>query len=161
MEVWSFHRTSEKVMKTKKDSIRVRRGAGNCIKVFRRKVFHGEPHSGKKEGISLKIVRKPPSHPTSLRPKGISITLPKPSLIIDSMPNSGDTSLICPWCTGQQAVHWTSHPDLLWTWMGMYEVNSGSKEEWNRGYLVTPFVEVCNAFSLLSIKNWSAIESTR
>ena len=35
--------------------------------------------------VSFKIMRKPPSHPTSLRPKGITITLPKPTLIIDSM----------------------------------------------------------------------------
>ncbi len=31
------------------------------------------------------LMRKPPERPTSLRPKGISITLPKPTLIIDSM----------------------------------------------------------------------------
>ena len=30
-------------------------------------------------------MRKPPQKPTSLRPKGISITLPKPTLITDSM----------------------------------------------------------------------------
>jgi DNA excision repair protein ERCC-4 len=30
-------------------------------------------------------MRKSPSHPTSLRPQGITITLPKPTLIIDSM----------------------------------------------------------------------------
>jgi len=30
-------------------------------------------------------MRKPPEKPTSLRPKGISITLPKPTLVIDSM----------------------------------------------------------------------------
>jgi len=30
-------------------------------------------------------MRKPPIHPTILRPKGTSITLPKPTLIIDSM----------------------------------------------------------------------------
>ena len=30
-------------------------------------------------------MRKPPSKPTSLRPQGIRITLPKPTLIIDSM----------------------------------------------------------------------------
>jgi hypothetical protein len=30
-------------------------------------------------------MRKPPEKPTSLRPQGIRITLPKPTLIIDSM----------------------------------------------------------------------------
>jgi hypothetical protein len=30
-------------------------------------------------------MRKPPEKPTSLRPQGITITLPKPTLIIDSM----------------------------------------------------------------------------
>ena len=30
-------------------------------------------------------MRKPPPHPTSLRPQGITITLPKPTLIVDSM----------------------------------------------------------------------------
>ena len=30
-------------------------------------------------------MRKPPEKPTSLRPQGMRITLPKPTLVIDSM----------------------------------------------------------------------------
>jgi hypothetical protein len=35
--------------------------------------------------LSFKIMRKPPERPTSLRPQGEKIALPKPTLIIDSM----------------------------------------------------------------------------
>jgi hypothetical protein len=62
-----------------------RLGSGNCIKVFRRKYLHGELKSGKRKVVSFKIMGKPPSHPTSLRPEGITIFLPRPTLIIDSM----------------------------------------------------------------------------
>jgi len=42
-------------------------------------------------GFSIKKMRKPPAHPTVLRNQGLTIKLPKPVLIIDSMEQKGYT----------------------------------------------------------------------